>query len=682
MGMSLDSLDNLLNRLQSKPMTPAEKIFRVTFPQRVPGYEVREQQIQMARQVEDALANGQHVIAEAGTGTGKSFAYLLPVVLHIQEKGGRAVISTGTIALQEQLIFKDIPFLEKTLGMDFGTQLVKGKSNYICTLKLKDIEDALFDEELNILSLTQWVKTHNCTGDRSDIPFPVPGDVWNMVCVDDACPGKKCPINAAEGCFYYQARAKLQQAKIIVCNHALFFTDMKIRESSDGYASVLPEYQVVVFDEAHHIEKTARDTLGTQVSNRRIPMLLQQLNKLPGCDHGAIQEALMANEQFFGAVALLGTGDKFVFKPNPQVETWGEKLTIAIDKVIEQFDDPNKDERAEKLLVLLENAIYDLKSIIKAANPDMVYWVEHPNTKVLRVTLHATPIDVAPYLSQNLFENEDVKSVIMTSATLSTGGSGSFSYLKKAVGCDEAREICVDSPFDYYNQCLLYLPPNLPDPKSPSFHSDVAPFIEEILLKTDGRAFVLFTSYKGMNDVYNRLADRLKWTVLKQGDLPKQQLLDQFKQDTNSVLFATASFWEGVDVQGESLSCVIIVKLPFAVPDDPITEAKIKAIERSGGNAFIDYSVPEAVIRLKQGFGRLIRTRQDRGMVAILDPRIKTKGYGRRFLNSLPNCREITSLENVDLFLKRGKEQNVQANYGSGKGITVLTIMKGAQSSE
>lgn len=652
MSLSLDSLDSLLSRLQSKPMTPAEKIFRTTFPQRIPGYETREQQIQMARQVEDALANSQHVLAEAGTGTGKSYAYLLPVALHLREQGGRAVISTGTIALQEQLMNKDIPFLGKTLGMDFGAQLAKGKSNYVCILKMKCVENTLFDDELNFLSLLQWMKTHNCTGDRADIPIPVSGNTWSMVCVDDACPGKKCPVNAAGGCFYYQARAKLQQAKIIVCNHALFFTDMKIRKSSDGYASILPEYQVVVFDEAHHIEKIARNTLGTQVSNRRIPMLLAQLRKLPGCDQGAVEEALMANEQFFGAVALLGTGDKFVFKPNSQVETWGDKLTVAaIDNVIYQFDNPNRDERAEKLLELLDNAACDLRSIINAADPNRVYWVEHPNSKVFRVTLHATPIDVAPYLSQNLFKNEDIASIIMTSATLSAGGS--FSYLKKAIGCDEAREVCVDSPFDYYNQCLLYLPPNLPDPKNLDFHRDVAPFIEEILLKTDGRAFVLFTSYRGLNEVYDSLADRLKWTALKQGDMPKQQLLDQFKQETNSILFATASFWEGVDVQGESLSCVIIVKLPFAVPDDPITEAKIEAIERSGGNAFIEYSVPEAALRLKQGFGRLIRTRQDRGMVAILDPRIKTKGYGRRFLNSLPKCREITSLENVDLFLKR-----------------------------
>jgi Rad3-related DNA helicase len=231
-------------------------------------------------------------------------------------------------------------------------------------------------------------------------------------------------------------------------------------------------------------------------------MLLAQLRKLPGCDQGAVEEALMANEQFFGAVALLGTGDKFVFKPNSQVETWGDKLTVAaIDNVIYQFDNPNRDERAEKLLELLDNAACDLRSIINAADPNRVYWVEHPNSKVFRVTLHATPIDVAPYLSQNLFKNEDIASIIMTSATLSAGGS--FSYLKKAIGCDEAREVCVDSPFDYYNQCLLYLPPNLPDPKNLDFHRDVAPFIEEILLKTDGRAFVLFTSYRGLNEVYD-----------------------------------------------------------------------------------------------------------------------------------------------------------------------------------
>lgn len=679
-SMSLESLDGLLSRLQSKPaMTPAENIFRTTFPQRIPGYEVREQQIQMARLIEDALANRQHVLAEAGTGTGKSFAYLLPVALRLKECGGRAIISTGTITLQEQLIYRDIPFLEKTLGMDFDARLAKGKSNYICRLKLKDIESTLFEEELSLL---RWTKQRNCTGDRSDIPFQIPGNVWNMVCVDDSCPGKKCPINVLGECFYYQARTKIQDAKIIVCNHALFFTDLKVRDDSDGYASILPEYQVVVFDEAHHIEKTARETLGTQVSNRRIPMLLAQLQKLPGCDQGAVQDVLMANEQFFSALVLKGNGsEKFVFQADTQIAKLGDGLISAVDRVVKQFDDSLADERAGKLAELLGNAITDLRTILKADAPENVYWVEHSNTRAMRVTLHSTPIDVAPYLRDSLFKNEDVASIIMTSATLSAGGS--FSYLKKALGCDDARELSVESPFDYYNQCLLYLPPNLPDPRSPSFHSDVVPFIEEILLKTDGKAFVLFTSYRGMNEVYDRLAGRLKYTVLKQGDLPKQHLLNQFKQDTNSVLFATASFWEGVDVQGEALSCVILVKLPFAVPDDPITEAKIKAIERAGGNSFMEYSVPEAIIRLKQGFGRLIRTKSDRGIVAILDPRVKTKGYGRKFLNSLPRCREITSLENADLFLKRSREKPViQASYGNGKGFAALAAIKGVQSGE
>jgi ATP-dependent DNA helicase DinG len=687
MGMSLNSMDDLLSRLQSKPMTPAENIFRTTFPQRISGYETREQQIQMARQIEDALTNNQHVLAEAGTGTGKSYAYLLPVALHLKENSGRAVISTGTIALQEQLMNKDIPFLEKTLGLSFDAQLAKGKSNYICAAKFAaEKEQTSIWEPKNsregiISCLCDWVNENGCTGDRSDYKNSVPNEIWASVCVDDACTGKKCPARAAGRCFLYKARAKMQRAKVIVCNHALFFTDLKIRESSEGYASILPEYQIAVFDEAHHVEQIARNTLGTQVSNRRIPMLLSQLRKLPGCDQGAVQDALMANDEFFHTVVLRGDSvEKYTLDVDAQIEKLGNTLISAVDDVVDRFDDYyGENERTEKLHALLGNAVLDLGSILRGTKLDSVYWVEHRKTgktKALNVKLHETPIDVAPFLSENLFNTDDVDSVIMTSATLSTGGS--FSYLKKAVGCDDARELCVDSPFDYYNQCLLYLPKDLPDPKSQNFHSDVVPFIEEILLKTDGRAFVLFTSYRGMNEVYNQLADRLKYTVLKQGDLPKQQLLEQFKQDTNSVLFATASFWEGVDVQGESLSCVIIVKLPFAVPDDPITEAKIKAIERSGGNAFIEYSVPEAALKLKQGFGRLIRTKQDRGMVAILDPRIKTKGYGRKFLRALPECREIRSLENVDLFLKQGKQEKpaVQADFGSGKNVTVIVMKK------
>lgn len=677
MSLSLNSLDSLFNRLQARAalpvqISPVETIFRKDLPEKIPGYETREQQIQMAKLIESALETKEHALCEAGTGTGKGFAYLIPLHLHLKQNGGRAIVSTGTIALQEQLIGKDIPFLEQTLNIDFKAKLAKGKSNYVCRLRLNlEAEDnsiQLFDREPLLDQLAHWAEK-STTGDRADFLSAIPGEIWSKICVDDGCQKKKCP--AFGSCFYYEARTRLSDARIIVCNHALFFTDMAVRNDSCGNASILPEYSVVVFDESHHLESVARETLATKVSIMRLLVLLGQFRKLPGCDQGAVESALQTNGAFFAAAAMSGSGsDKFVLKLDARLKTEGQALLDAVEWVIESFDshlsDSDGRDRANALKDTLRTYKTDLGSIIQGSDPNLVYWVEHlTRSKSLRVTLHATPVNVAPMLSNMLFKNEEISSIVMTSATLSAGSS--FSYLKNSIGCSEARELCVESPFDYQNQCLLYLPPGLPDPKLPDFHERVAPVIEQILLKTDGRAFVLFTSYRGLNEVYERLADRLKWTVLKQGDMPKQALLEQFKADVHSVLFATSSFWEGVDVTGEALSCVILVKLPFMVPDDPVTQAKIEQIKRSGGNDFAGYMLPEAILRLKQGFGRLIRTRADRGIVAILDPRIKAKGYGQRFLRSLPKCREITSLENVDLFLKRDPQIIVRIERNSNE---------------
>ncbi len=426
-----------------------------------------------------------------------------------------------------------------------------------------------------------------------------------------------------------------------------------MRTASGGRAFLLPEYRSVVLDEAHHVEDIARQSMSTMVSSLRLPVLLFQVRRLDGCNLDVVNSALGINNEFFTAVAENapgGSGEpgRFLLPDSDRLRSLGENLLKAVALVKTSFAADLIGEREEALLGCLDRYGSDLREILDASDDNKVFWVEK-NQGVRRqlVTLHATHLDISAHLSQTLFENGEISSVVMTSATISVAGS--FDYLKNAVGCTSALEASLPSPFNFARQCLFYVPPDLPDPRQPDFHLRVAPVVESILRSTDGRAFVLFTSYRGMNEVYGLLADRLPWRVLRQGDLPKQKLLSAFREDKHSVLFATASFWEGVDVQGEALACVILVKLPFAVPDDPVTEAMVRAIENSGRNAFTSYTLPEAVLRLKQGFGRLIRTQHDRGLVAILDLRIRTKWYGRWFLNALPRCCEISSLEEVDV---------------------------------
>jgi ATP-dependent DNA helicase DinG len=640
------------------PLTTVEQIFREVLPEKIPDCEIREQQIEMALLVEQALQQERHAVVEAGTGTGKSFAYLVPLALGLEAGAGagRAVVSTGTIALQEQLIHKDIPFLEQALGINFRAMLAKGKGNYLCLLRLREEMESpsLFEADL-FDRLLAWSR-HTATGDRSELDFN-PGELWSRVNPDDGCPGKKCSFY--RDCFFLNARAKLQDAGLIVCNHALFFTDLNLRTVSGGRASLLPDYQAVVLDEAHHVEGVARQSMSAMVSSMRLPVLLFQVRRLPGCNLEAVNSALGINDKFFAAVAEHspgGSGEpgRFLLPDSDRLRSLGEDLLKLVALVKTSFAADLIGDREDALLGCLDRYGCDLQEILAADDDNKVYWVEQIQAGALQararrllVTLHATNLDISNYLAQSLFENEDVASVLMTSATLSVAGS--FEHLKNSTGCASALEASLPSPFNFARQCLFYVPPDLPDPQQPDFHVRVAPVVESILRSTDGRAFVLFTSYKGMNEVYGLLAERLPWTVLRQGDLPRQKLLEAFKEDLHSVLFATASFWEGVDVQGEALACVILVKLPFAVPDDPVTEAMVRAIENSGRNAFKNYTLPEAVLRFKQGFGRLIRTQHDRGLVAILDLRIRTKWYGRWFLKAIPRCCEISSLEEVDV---------------------------------
>ncbi|MGD0154296.1 MAG: helicase C-terminal domain-containing protein [Thermacetogeniaceae bacterium] len=632
-------------------------MFREVLPEHIPDYEVREQQIEMALLVERALQQERHALVEAGTGTGKSFAYLVPLALNLGS--GRAVVSTGTIALQEQLLHKDIPFLEQALGVGFRAMLAKGKGNYLCLQRWREEmqSPSLFEAD-QFRRLLDWAE-HTETGDRSELDF-APGELWGRINPDDSCAGRKCFF--CRDCFFVRARAKLQDAGLIICNHALFFTDLNVRTGSGGRAGLLPGYQVVVLDEAHHVEDVARQSMSTMVSSMRLPVLLFQVRRLDGCNLDALNAALGLNNEFFAAVAEFGPGGlhagdirtgrgesgRFLLPNSDRLRSLGEDLLQAVARVKTSFAADLLGEREEALLGCLDRYASDLQEILEADDDNKVFWVElvHSSRRQL-VTLHATHLDVSGQLAQSLFENEEIASVVMTSATLSVGGS--FDYLKNAVGCASALEASLPSPFNFARQCLFYMPPDLPDPRQPDFYTLVAPVVESILRSTDGRAFVLFTSYRGMNEVYDLLAGRLPWRVLRQGDLPRQKLLEEFRQDLHSVLFATSSFWEGVDVKGEALACVILVKLPFAVPDDPVTEAMVRAIEKSGRNAFMSYTLPEAVLRLKQGFGRLIRTQHDRGLVAILDLRLRTKWYGRFFLNALPRCCEIFSLEDVDV---------------------------------
>jgi ATP-dependent DNA helicase DinG len=628
--------------------SPTEKVFRETLPGLIPDFEVREQQIQMGLMVERGLLHDQHVIAEAGTGTGKSYAYLVPLSFVLGDDA-RVVISTATIALQEQLLNKDIPFLESVLGINFHAELAKGKGNYLCLLRFQEELQSrgLFTENDLIDRIQDWIGQTE-TGDRADLSFE-PGDLWGRVCADDTCPGRKCHLQ--DDCFFVRARKRLHRAKVIVCNHALFFTDLNLRDASSGAASLLPDYSYLVFDEAQHIESIARRTMSIEVSNMRLQVLLNQLRKREGCHLDAIQKAFAINGSFFDAVDRLENSNKHTLFPTEECVKLGQRLQEAVKDTVRMFAVDLIGERENAIFKCLERFNQDLREIMEADDPERVYWVEKSERKKRKlITIHATHLNVAENLDRLLFYNDDLSCAVLTSATLSIGGD--FTFFREKVGCSRALEISVDSPFSYEEQCLLYLPQGLPDPRAPGFYKGVAPFIQDILNRTAGRAFVLFTSYRGMNEVWNEFQGCSPWPLLRQGDLPKNKLIDQFKTDLHSVLFATTSYWEGVDVPGGALSCVILVKLPFSVPDDPLTKAKIRSIERSGVNAFYNYSLPEAVLRLRQGFGRLIRSRNDRGIVAILDPRVRGSSYGRNFIKGLPTCREITSLDEIEPFLQ------------------------------
>jgi ATP-dependent DNA helicase DinG len=648
-----------------------------------PAYEFRRGQLQMAQAVEQALGEKRHLIVEAGTGTGKTLAYLVPVI----RSGKRVIISTGTKNLQEQLFYKDVPFLEQALYGNTGSRLsvcyMKGRNNYLCRKKLYDLTDqpvlSGLEEIEQYHAIAAWEKTTS-TGDRAELAsLPEASLLWHKLDARaDACTGQKC--SEWERCFITEMRRRAMESDIIIVNHHLFFADLAIKLQADGApdAGILPEAAAVIFDEAHELEDVAGNYFGISVSNLRVEELardvehsMQHNRMLSASLSGALGSLRDRSQLFF---SLLPSGDgRFAFDTRREfLEENGDEfvgLNQALTRLVGELEAlPQKPEEIFNFVRRAQEIQMQLGFALEAEDTNTVFWIERRGRSFSprrhgdreksqygsqgrqHVFLQATPIDVGPILRECLWSK--LECAVLTSATLAVGGG--FDYIRRRLGFEHARDLVLPSHFDYQSQAIMYVPPDLPDPRTPQFSVQAAERIRKLLEITRGRAFVLFTSYAQMNDIYQRLLGEVEFPILRQGDAPKTALLEEFRLTPNAVLFATSSFWQGVDVQGEQLSCVIIDRLPFAVPSDPVVAARVKAIDASGGNAFFQYQVPAAVITLKQGFGRLIRSLHDRGLLVLLDNRILKKQYGRVFVESLPNYRKTTEMRGVEEFFGRG----------------------------
>jgi ATP-dependent DNA helicase DinG len=615
---------------------------------RHPGYEFRPSQLGMAEIVEQAFQKQQHVVIEAGTGTGKTLAYLIPAI----RSGRRVVVSTATKSLQEQLFQKDVPFLQKHFAPNLKAALMKGRSNFICRQKVHQMEG---QSVLKGIDELDWFSQIRDWEKLSELTFlPDDAELWSrMDARSDLCTGQKCA--EFQRCFITAMHQRAQEADLIIVNHHLFFADLAIRQ--DDFGSILPEYSAVIFDEAHEIEDVASDYFGRQISSYRFEELsrdTENMLRVLRIEAAPLRKHLARvrdrGRSFFENFPE--REGRYPFQPADR-QSFLERnreayddLSAAVKRLETELSALQP--KPEEVVTLARRAAEmrrELGFLLESNEKGYVYWYERRGKGVF---LAATPIDVSEILREKLFDQFDT--VVLTSATLAVGGR--FDYLKQRLGVEPSKEEVLPQEFNFREQALLYIPESLPDVRNPAFGERAAQEIIELLEISQGRAFCLFTSNAQMKDLHERVSGRVRFPLLLQGTAPRTILLDRFRTTPNAVLFATASFWQGVDVPGAQLSCVIIDKLPFAVPSDPIVAARVRALEEEGRNAFAEYQVPEAVLALKQGFGRLIRSKTDRGILAILDNRIRRMQYGRIFLESLPEYTTTQDLARVARFME------------------------------
>jgi ATP-dependent DNA helicase DinG len=602
----------------------------------LPGFEPRDGQAALAQEVADALERGQHLLAEAGTGIGKSLAYLIPAL----ESGRRVVVATATKALQEQLLTKDVPAAAAALGREVDVAVLKGRQNYLCRKSLHGLALPLFRTAADAAEyerLQDWVETTE-TGDRAELSFEPRPTLWAEVAVGaDRCAGRRCPFLAT--CFSEQARARAQEAELVIANHALYFADLAVRARTGDGAGILPEHDAVVFDEAHRLEESAAAWFGGRVSLGGLRRLLRDVER--ACREGARRlpaRALDAvdrrGEQLLAGLDP-GRGRRRLTPADGEAAAApAEALAGALVQLAEALRGGNEDldQLARRSLEMVD----DLGACLALDDEDRVSWAEQD-------ALAWAPIDVSGMLRELLWDGEAVS--VLVSATLEPR------FLRTRLGLSDAREVSLPSPYDYREQAILYVPSAFPEPRSPAYDARLADEVLALCRLSQGRALVLTTSYSRLDALAERVAPRVPYPVLVQGEAPRERLLGRFRDEVDSVLIATQTFWQGVDVQGESLSLLVIDKLPFAAPNDPLVEARCERIAKAGGDWFGAYAIPSAVLQLRQGFGRLIRGHADRGVVAILDPRLRTRGYGRRFLEALPPAPLVGDLASVGVFL-------------------------------